>query len=297
MVKLLLALTFLLSVASNAYAIGGGCVDTLGGSLGAAIKTGLPQDLEREIAKRVDYKQERLGFSKKLVLAAGGEPARLTWRREAALKLIEGKFDYNEHCSPGPLLEAAVRFGNLEIIRYLLGSPMGLNPEVPEGILFACNDSDLRTDEQKARRREAMALILDLGKANVHSKLRDRTILQECTEPGLIQLFIERGADVTVETGDPGRKVNLLDAAVMDAMGFDENSYTQKWLHGIERARIYARILPATIVGRSSERRIAGSCTQLIGGKPWNPRTCRELATFIKASPGTFAQDSIITIN
>jgi len=192
-------------------------------------------------------------------------------------------------CAPGPLLPAAIESGNLEVVRFLLGSPMGLSLKVPENILFSCNYSNLYTDEQRALHRAAFALILDSRKANVNALWRGRTVLQECYEPELVTLFIEHGANTTIVTGSSDYKVTLLDQAVLDALGFEEGSYVAKRYYGIERARIYSSILPAPIE-RHVENRAYGSCNLLINGKRWNPNTCRELSTFIKASPGTFGE-------
>ncbi|GAA5162115.1 hypothetical protein [Viridibacterium curvum] len=291
--KLILSVVAALSPMSFAHAIGdsGGCGDPLGGPLGKAIKSGPPQEVEHEIARWVDYKEKNLAWTKKLLfLAPGGDTARQQWRQQQTRNLLEGSHEKDAVCAPGPLLPAAVRSGNLEVVRFLLGSPMGLSLKVPENILFSCDYSILHTDEQRAFRRAAFALILDTRKANVNALWRGRTVLQECNEPELITLFIEHGANTTIETGNPGYKENLLDRAVVDAVGVEEGSYTAKRLHGIERARIYASVLPASIEGRSAEKRANHSCNLFINGKRWNPKTCRELSTFIKASPGTFGE-------
>ena len=167
---------------------------------------------------------------------------------------------------------------------------MGLSPKVPENILFSCGYPILDTDEQRALRRAAFALVLDTRKANVNAIWRGRTILQECYEPELVTLFIEYGANATVETGGPGDKENILDQAVIEALRIEEGSYTAKRLHGVERARIYASIIPASIEGRSAETHANVLCNLVLNSGRWNPNTCRELSTFIKAALGTFGE-------
>lgn len=219
----------MLSPMSLVHAFGSGCSDPLGGPFGKAIKSGSPQDVEREIARWVDYKEKNLAPTKKLLfLAPGGDTAKQQWRQRQTLNLLEGSHEKDAACAPGPLLPAAISSGNLEVVRFLLGSPMGLSLKIPENILFSCNYSILHTDEQRTLRRAAFALILDSRKAIVNGLWRGRTVLQECYEPELVTLFIEHGANTTIETGDSGYKENLLDRAVMDAAGFEEGSYTAR---------------------------------------------------------------------
>jgi len=76
---------------SFAYAIGdsGGCGNWLDGSLGKAITSGSPQEVKREIARWVDYKEKKLSLTKKLLfLAPGGDTAKQKWRQQQTHNLL-----------------------------------------------------------------------------------------------------------------------------------------------------------------------------------------------------------------
>ncbi|MES2993456.1 MAG: hypothetical protein V4844_18680, partial [Pseudomonadota bacterium] len=277
---------------ANAIGDSGGCGDPSGGPLGKALKSGRSEDVEREVLNWISYKEKNLGVATKFThLLAGGDKARQQWRQQQALDLLEGTHDKNAVCVPVPLLPVAVRAGNLGVVRFLLGTPMGMSLKMPPGILFSCDYDMLLTDEQRTRRRVAFSLVLDTKLVDVNALQRGRTILQECTEPELVTLFVERGANINVESNANDVPQNLLEIAILDAVGSEEGGYTAKRLHGVERARIYSRLIADSINGRPVERRIRWSCNLRIGEKRWNAETCRQLSTFIKASPGTFGEN------
>jgi hypothetical protein len=84
---------------------------------------------------------------------------------------------------------------------------------------------------------------------------------------------------------------NLLDDAILDATNYEEGSYTARRLHGLERARLFSKVLSDSIRDRPVEARIRYLCNHDVQGRRWNPETCRTLGTFIKASPGTFGTE------
>jgi hypothetical protein len=214
------------------------------------------------------------------------------WRREQVRNLIQGTHEKGAVCVPGPLLVAAVHAGNVEVVRFLLHKPMGVEPQVPGNILFSCNDSHLRSGfdsaDARLRRREAFALVLDTGVIDVNAAgPSGRDILHTCHDPELLELFLERGARLDTESAS---RFDVLDQAVRDAASYEEGSYTAKRLRGLERARLFSRLVSTSIRGRPVEGQVRRSCNRVVNGQRWNPETCRALATFIKAAPGTFGE-------
>lgn len=295
---MVIAFMGLLLPMSSAYAIGdsGGC-NPDASPLGRALKHGAPQDLENVIVRFIDSQEEKLVLKKLQFMLPGGDEARQSWRQEMARTVLEGTYKRKTSCRRGHLLPVAIRNANLEVVRYLLGSPMGLTLNVPEDILFNCKyTSPFYTDDQRRRRRDAFALILQMKKADVNAPVGKGAMVSDyllgvCNEPELIELFLEYGADASLEYGVRGKEENLRDRAILDALRVMEGGSVARNYHGVERARIYSRILGPSIEGRHVEERARRFCNQLIGGERWNSNTCRELSTFIKAAPGTFGED------
>jgi len=276
---------------SVAHAIGdsGGCADPLGGPLGRALKTGKPQDVAQAIGDWVAHKQKSQGLVRSSLIGATAERQQ-AWRREQALKLIQGIHEKGAVCVPGPLLPVAVLAGNVEVVRFLLHKPLEVQPQVPGNILFFCNDSHLKSGVDSAdaplRRRDAFALVLDSGKIDLNATgPNGRDALHTCHDPELLELFLERGARLDTESVS---RFEVLDQAVRDAVMYQEGSYTAKRLRGLERARLFSRHVSTSIRGRPVEAHVRRSCNLMIRDQRWNPETCRALATFIKAAPGTF---------
>ena len=275
----LIALVFCLLFSPVALAIGdsGGCGDPLSGPLGQALKAGSATDVEREILSWVSREEKRRGT---LVNVFTTESQKAQWRKLRTRELIEGVHEKDAFCRPGALLGTALQAGNLEVVRYLTGTPAGVIPKVPPGILFVCEHNYSENDEFRARRRRAFELVLQTHKVDINYQGNGgRTILQSCLEPELIDLFVAYGAPMDI---------SLLDGAVSSAVRTEEDSTIADSLHALERAKIYARLLSYSIQGRDIEQRARQSCNRLINGKRWNQKNCKALSEFIKAEPGTF---------
>jgi hypothetical protein len=288
--KLLRALAFALAVCSvpAAHAIGdsGGCGDPLGGNLGTALKSGNTEAIKAALNAWLDASERNLGTLKHLSLQALGTDARLNWRNQQALNLIEGNHEKGAVCVPGPLLPVAMNAGNVEGTQYLLNQPVGVKPRVPEKVLFTCND-DSPTNEQRSRRREAFALVLDTGQVDINARERNRTALETCNDVALLSLFLERGATLDTESKV---RFDVLDQAIESAVMFDETSFTARKLLALERAKFFSERLTRSIRGRNVEAQARRSCNSVRQGKQWNVETCRALAKFIVAAPGTFGE-------
>lgn len=291
--SVLISFALLLCGAPVAHAIGdsGGCGDPLGGPLGRALRTGAPNDVKLEIDRTVDYKERNLSLATRAAHRIVGAARRQEWRRKQILNLIEGDQEKDSVCVPGPLLPAAVHAGNLEVVRFLLNRPMGVDPRVGSSILFSCNDGAFLTDSQISRRRQAFKMILDSRAIDLNSRNSEgRTLLQACYASELLELFALRGAHVDVQSGTGVEVTNLLEQAILDAVGFKENTYTARRLNGVARAKLFATLVNNSIQGRPVESRVRHKCDLVIRGERWNPETCRSLATFVKATPGTFGE-------
>lgn len=243
---LTLCVLAMLSTLSTAHAIGdsGGCGSWLRSPLGKAIESGVPEDVVREVENWVDYKEKSLSRLTKLKHWASGGTARQQWRQQQTLNLLEGIPEKGAVCSSGALLPAAVHAGNLEVARFLLGSPMGFDLKVPTDILFSCDDFGLSTYERLTRFRATLELILDSGKADIHALKDGRTVLQRCFEPELVSLYIQRGADTTVERSVSGQRRNLLDDAVESAATLEEGNRGGRHLAEERRLRVMKHQLP-----------------------------------------------------
>jgi hypothetical protein len=287
--RILLAVLLAAGCITTAHAIGdsGGCGDPLSGPLGRALKGGTPQDVESAINTWIDAKQSSAGIVASLAQRArkvGGEQG---WRRQQTLNLIEGKHEKDASCVPGPLLTVALLAGNVDVVQFLLNRPLGVEPRVPPGILFSCNDA-VEIGAQRASRREAFARILDTKTVDLNeSNDRGRTLLLVCRDPQLLALFLERGARLDLQSEN---RFDPLDAAIRDAVSTQEGSYTALRMYAVERARLFAKLISGSIRGRSVEAHARYSCNLVVHGQRWNPTTCHELSTFIKAAPGTFGE-------
>ena len=111
-----------------AHAIGdsGGCGDPTSGPLGKALKGGSASDVERELLAWVTYAEKSQGVLRKVLVT---ETKRQEWRKQRVRELIEGVHEKGAICVPGPLLPVALGAGNVEVARYLVGTPAG-EPEV-----------------------------------------------------------------------------------------------------------------------------------------------------------------------
>jgi hypothetical protein len=293
LVKLAIAVAAVFSTIPVAHAIGGsvGCGgDWIDGPLGKAVTSGTPDEFRRAVTNWIDRaEKEDLGGLGRLQHFASSS-ARQRWRDKKTLDLLEGNLAKDDGCAPRSQVAAAIRAGNVEVMRFLVGTPMGVSPKVwPITMFHACEYSSSQTEETRARRREAVGLLLESGKVHVNARYRGETILQYCKEPELVTLFIERGA-IMVERGEPGYRENLLDLAIHDAISTEEGGYTAARLHAVERARLFSRHLPPSIEGRRIEQYVRSTCNRDDRDVLGKPNTCRELSTFIKAAPGTFGQ-------
>lgn len=288
-----LLLGILLSIAANTYAIGdsGGCGDPLAGSLGEALRSGTPEQLENTIRKWVALKEEHLSTKEKLAfLFNGGNDARARWRAKQIENIIEGVHEKNASCVPGPLFPIAVHAGNIAVVRFLLSEPMGVSPTISTDFLFACETSQTMKDEERQRRLKAYEFVLDAKKIDLHEERYAIAALWACKEPDLLTLFLKRGAKPNVLDSRRGGQV-FLENAVLDAVGYEEGGYIARKLHGIERARIFSELGLTTIAGSPVEMEVRRKCNHVINGKRWNENTCKTLATFVNASHGTFGDD------
>jgi hypothetical protein len=263
-----------------AHAIGdsGGCMDFGSSTLGKALKDGTPLQVEREIKTWVEKFTPRSLWSRS--------------RQQDILNLIQGTHGKYAVCAPGALLPIAINAGNVEVTRFLLAKPLGVDPKIPRNILFfTCDYQYSMSESQRIARSRAIAALLDTKAVDVNALRDDRySILEECKQPELVSLYLERGARADVEITNASGTLNMLESAILDALMFDENSSTAQAQHAIERAKLFSRAVTDSIVGRQFEHRIRYMCKPRENGRIWNPRTCRELSTFIKATPGIFGE-------
>lgn len=267
---------------SSAHAIGdsAGCPNPIDTRLGQALDHGSPSAVENILLGALEYHEKQLGrFTT--------DATRKELLRKKKIQLMEGPY-HTYDCSPGPVLNFAAKGGNLEVVRYLLGSPLGITLNVrPDTLATVCDTHHVfhrDTPEEIERRKATINLLMDSGKVDIHAVVGGKTILQWCKNPDLIPLLIERGADVNVEYDGH----NLLDVAVMDAAQDWGDDFFKTRLRGLERAKIFAKLLPATIVDRLAEKEVMSWCTRGVNSTAWTSHACREMATFIKASPGVF---------
>jgi hypothetical protein len=273
-----------------AHAIGdsGGCGDWTGGPLGKALKGGSVADVERELLAWVAYAEKSQGILAKVLTT---ESKRKEWRKQRLRELVEGVHEKGAVCRPGPLVPVALRAGNVEVVRYLIGTPAGVNPRLPPRILFSCEHDYSEDEDLRNRRRKTFELILQTKQVDVHELEEGWTILQRCTEPELLTLFVDHGARLDVVSTRTGQPYNLLDLAVLATVDTDENGVMAKRLHAMERAKLFARLITNSIEGRPIEQRIRWSCNLQIDGKRWNPASCKALSGFVRASSGTFGEN------
>ena len=274
----------------KAYAIGdsGGCGNWLQSPLGKSVTSGTAADVERELLATVARQERERGRLRELFST---ESDRQRWRQQELQNLIAGVHEKGSACRPGPLLPEALRAGNAEVVRYLLGSPAGVRSQVAPDILFTCKHAyGAETEALRQRRRQAFEWLLQSGQVDVNASKNGQSILENCKEPELVSLFIEHGASLLSESsGRSGDAYSLLDMAILDAVNYQADSTTADTLHGLERARIFARYGARSIEGRVVEQRIRYTCGLVIKDKPWNPEVCTALAQFIHASPGVFS--------
>jgi hypothetical protein len=301
------ALLLSFCAASAAYAIGdsGGCGDVFNTPMGKALKAGSAADVEREIMiwvvaeeKQLDLKEKQGTFTSFFHSLFSRQPSqastsaqRLQRRQSTILALIEGRHPKYATCRPGALLPIALLEENVEVVRYLTGTPLGVRPKIPAKIHFLCQHKGRYEDEDfRSRRRKAFDLVLRTGQVDINSKDdRGWTILQRCHEPDLIMLFVEHGARLDIASTPSSQPYNLLDLAVQRATDLDEWDRDFEGTHALENARIFARLVTDSIKGRPIEQRIRDSCSSRMNGvRHRNVKTCKELSTFVKATPGTF---------
>jgi hypothetical protein len=263
-----------------AHAIGdsGGCMDFGSSPLGKALRDGAPLQVEREIMAWVEKFAPRSLWSRS--------------RKQDILNFIQGSHAKNAVCAPGALLPIAINAGNVEVTRFLLAKPLGVDPKIPRNILFfTCDYQVSMSEDQRNARIRAIAALLDSKAVEVNALRDDRySILEECKQPELLSLYLEHGARADVEITNASGTMNILESAILDALMFDEDSSTAQAHHAVERAKLFSRALTDSIVGRQFEHRIRNSCKPRENDRIWNPRTCRELSTFIKATPGIFGE-------
>lgn len=273
-----------------AHAIGdsGGCGDPLDGGLGKALRSGDAQEIEAELNKWLDNREKNLTALKRVAAPAKGTDAWRAGRSRQALNLIEGRHDKNDFCVPGALLPVAMNAGNVEGTRYLLGRPFGVDPGIPQGILFSCNYGSA-TEEQRVRRRQTYALVLDTERVDINARLggRGRTALETCQDVLLLSLFMERGANLDTESAS---RFEVLDQAIEAALSGGDIGFTVPKGAALERAKFFSEKLTRSIRGRHIEARVRSACTPTVQGERRNLQACRALATFILATPGTFGE-------
>lgn len=192
------------------------------------------------------------------------------------------------------MLPLALNQGNVEVVRYLLGKPLGVKPRIPPNILFVhslCSPESGFSDDQRARRREAYALLLASGEVDVNARSRfNQTILQTCFEPELVALFIEKGARTDVERGEGIGRLNLIEQAMLDSLVVPSHGPADP-RHGVARVQLFSGVMSNSIRGRPVEERIRWQCTWAPkGDKPLYAQPCRVLSGLVDATPGTFGE-------
>lgn len=265
--------------ASMALAIGdsGGCLDLGRQPLGKALREGTPQDVDAAILQRVDHEAPR--FS-------------LTYSREQGiLNLIQASYKKPPPCAPNALLYYALDAGNAEVVRHLVGTPLGVKPRVPPYVLFSCNTQWNITPETRAARRRAYAVLFERNLVDVHATRNGASALAVCKEPELVSLYLEQGARPDVDLNQASERINYLEMAMLDALQIDEDSHAARWLHALERIKLFSQYMPASIEGRPFQSHIRKSCSLTIGGKPWNPKTCEALQTLVRGAPALVAEE------
>lgn len=263
-----------------AHAIGdsGGCSDFDRQPLGKALKVGTPQEVEAAIQIAVDRNAPR--FSP-------------TYSRQTAiLDLIQASYKERPPCAPNPLLLYALDAGNVEVVRYLLDAPFGQKIQVPQYVLFHCQTHWDITPEGREARRRAYSVLFDRKVVDVQLLRNGVSVLGRCAEPELVSLYLENGARPDVDVRRATGTVNYLEMAMYDALTFDEDSNTAKDLHALERIRLFSKYMPASIEGRPFQTWNRASCSRIIGGKPWNRKTCEALQTLVRGAPAIDIESS-----
>ncbi len=261
----------------------------MGSALEKAVKTGAPVDVEREMLKWLDDQDRRRGLLASVSQALSGvrQPQRLA-------RLIEGAHEKDAVCAPRALLPLALNQGNVEVVRFLLGQPLGVKPRVPPHILFAyslCSAESGFDEARRARRREAYALLLEAGDVDVNARSRfGQTVLQTCFEPELVSLFIEKGARTDVESGQGSGRLNLLEQALLDALVVAAEGGNADRRHGLARVRLFASLMSNSVRGRPVERTVRGRCATVLQGQRPYAAACRRLSGLVDATPGTWGE-------
>lgn len=158
---------------------------------------------------------------------------------------------------------------------------------------MTCRDGSAFTEKHRARRLEAFSLVLQKKLFDINSLDRDgKTSLKGCKEPELAALFVNNGAIADVNNGNREnyRKWKPLEKAIYKVLIFDENQINKQKdrEQEIYKIKVLAKSEKYSMENSQFEFILRQYCHQYIGGKPWNPETCKELSLFIKATPGTF---------
>jgi hypothetical protein len=287
-----------LLLSQPALALGGtGCGSLEGSPLGKAAREGNRAQFDRAIQDMVADDERSLG--RPVVIKLSMQSRGLEkWRLDRTRSILNGNHPPRTACGWGPLLPLAVNAGNLEVVRYLLNHPVGVDPIAAEYVkgrlhrtmFMTCRYDSTMDDDRRQRRLQAFAMALESNKSALNTISDDGyTALKGCNEPEIVSLYLSYGADPTL--GLRPNEPNLLEVAIRDAIGFQPGSYTDQSRHGLSRVRLWAQHGMKSIVGRPSEREIEFTCNDG-WGLGWHMDTCRTLATFIEASPGVFGRDT-----
>jgi len=279
-------LVLALCAAPSVYGIGdsGGCIAS---PLESAVKTGTPADVERELKQWLEIQSQSRSLVAKLSRAIEGVS-----EKQRIAKLIEGVHEEGEICRPRALLPLAIRHGNVEVVRLLLGRPLDVKPRIPPHILFVhslCSHESRLDEGQRARRREAHALLLESGEVDVNARSGfGQTILQTCFEPELVSLFIERGARTDVEWGQGIDRLNLIEQAMLEALVVSADGVLADRRHGVARVKLFSSFMSNSTRGRPVEQKLRTKCAFVVSGKRHYAEACRVLSGLVDATPGTF---------
>lgn len=262
------------------------CGDFLATPLGKAATDGTPAQLEAAIRSRLADEEQAL-LAAKPYLSGQLQVQALEASRPFHIKLLIAGESQNRHCA-APLLTVAAVAGNVDAVRYLLGSPLGTQPWLPPDILQHCDGGPWAHGGDSARRdagrRQAFAVLLDSERVDVNKPFGGRYPLGTCRDPALVALYLERGAKVDIPLMFSGGAKTLVELAVRDAIKPPAGSDP---MDGVERAKLFAEAGVSRRLGHSIEQHLRRACHRRADGLA-DDRVCKALAGIVEAPPDTF---------
>lgn len=271
---------------------GGGSCAPFDGPLADAVRKGQPAKVISEINALVDSREQKVDLLLVLKekLNGSAKKSESERRQVSTREILEGGYG---RCASPSLLDEAVNAGNIEVVRFFLNRPMGIELADPNFFPLTCKDGSKFSENERARRLEAFSMVLQANVFDINSpNLDGRTVLETCTEPELRSLLVKNGArtGINVESRSETKAWSLLEKSIYNVLIYDEEP-SSRWRERqkeIDKIKKIAKSTTSSIRDGKMESIARKYCHQYIGERPWNPKTCRQLSYFIKSSPGTF---------